>query len=130
MSEEHGPEKRLTLVKVKEMLVNGGDGVSYLDGYDFRDFAHIDDDAAAFLGAQEIDPPFLDLDGLVTISPSSAASLGALAGKCVVALGGISELTDATAEAMAPFKNHFMDLPNTATKILAKARKRLEDKKR
>ena len=127
---EVGPEKRLTLVKVKEMLVNVSDGSVYVDGFDFEEFTHIDDDAADFLGAQQIAPPYLALRGLVTISPSAAASLGALVGKCVVDLGGISELTDEAAEAMAPFKNHFMQLPNTATKILAKARKRLKDKRR
>jgi hypothetical protein len=110
--------------------VNCSDGSVYVDGLAFEEFTHIDDDAADFFGAQEIHPRYLVLSGLVTISPSAAASLGALAGKCVVNLSGISELTDAAAEAMAPFKNHFMYLPNTATKILAKARKRLKDKKR
>lgn len=127
---EVGPEKRLTLVKVKEMLVKARDGSFYVDGFDFEEFTHIDDDAAAFLGAQQIDPPYLNLGGLVTISPFVAASLGALAGKCVVVLRGISELTDEAAEAMAPFKYHFLDLPNVAAKVLAKARKRLKDKKR
>ena len=58
------------------------DGSFYVDGFDFEEFTHIDDDAAAFLGAQQIDPPYLNLGGLVTISPFVAASLGALAGKC------------------------------------------------
>jgi hypothetical protein len=72
-----------------------------------RDYAKIDDDAAAVLAGSDRDS--LDLEGLVTISDKSAAALAGFKGT-TLSLRAVKRLTDASIASLAKFKGSDLNL--------------------